>query len=55
MNSIQIGKGVLGIMWQKIAKDVIEKAIQIYELNDEQAAALMQVFFRKGDYIILES
>jgi hypothetical protein len=44
------GRSILSLTWFQVAQKVVEKAIEIYELNEEQAAAIKQVFLRPNDY-----
>jgi hypothetical protein len=46
------GRILLEQMWFDIGKRVVEKAIQIYGLNSEQAAAIKKVFLRPNDYVV---
>jgi hypothetical protein len=46
------GHILLSFLWLEVAKRVVEKAIQIYELTPEQGAALKKVFLRPGDYSV---
>ena len=46
------GSALLSFMWFNIAKRVVEKATLIYELNEEQVAALRKVFLRPNDYYV---
>ena len=46
------GRILLEQMWFDIGRRVVEKAIQIYGLNSEQAAAIKKVFLRPNDYVV---
>jgi hypothetical protein len=46
------GSALLSFMWFNIAKRVVEKAAIIYELNEDQVAALRKVFLRPNDYTV---
>ena len=46
------GSALLSFMWFNIAKRVVEKAAVIYELNEDQVAALRKVFLRPNDYTV---
>jgi len=49
------GKIMLSFVWFEVAKRVVQRAIEIYELTPEQAAAIKKVFLRPNDYIIQEN
>ena len=51
-NEIQFGAGCLGFMWEEIARKIVEMAIHVYNCTPEQAAALKQVFLKRGTYTI---
>ena len=45
-----LGGALLSFVWFEVAKGVVKRAIEIYGLNEEQAAALHTVFLRANDY-----
>lgn len=49
---IQFGAGVLGLVWETVAKKVVDLAIEIYNATPEQAAAMKLVFLASGTYTI---
>jgi len=49
-NEIEYGAGCLGIIWENIAKKIVNEAIRIYNATPEQAAALKEAFLKKGIY-----
>ena len=49
---VEQGRIILSILWYDVARRIIEKAIQVYELTPEQAQAIKKVFLRPGDYTI---
>jgi O-acetyl-ADP-ribose deacetylase (regulator of RNase III) len=51
-NEIQFGAGCLGFIWEEVARKILEEAIRIYNCTPEQAAALKQVFLKRGTYQI---
>ena len=55
MSSTAVGAGLLSFVWFEVAKGVVKRAIEIYGLTEEQAAALRTVFLRPGDYSITAS
>jgi len=46
----RLGSSILSLTWFQVAQKIVEKAVIVYELNEEQAAALKQVFLRPNDY-----
>jgi len=47
---LRCGTSILSVAWFQIAQKIVEKAVRIYELDEEQAAALKKVFLRVNDY-----
>jgi hypothetical protein len=47
---LRCGTSVLSVAWFQIAQKIVEKAVRIYELDEEQTAALKKVFLRPNDY-----
>jgi hypothetical protein len=45
-----LGASLLSFAWFEIAKNVVKRAIEIYGLDEEQAAAVRSVFLRPNDY-----
>ena len=52
MNSAPLGSAVLSFVWFEVAKGVVKRAIEVYGLTEEQAAAIRTVFLRPNDYIV---
>jgi hypothetical protein len=40
------GTNFISLLWSEIASKVVEKAVHVYELSSEQAAALRSAFRR---------
>jgi hypothetical protein len=55
MNSASLGSAVLSFVWFEVAKGVVKRAIEVYGLTEEQAAAIRTVFLRPNDYIVTAS
>ncbi len=47
---IRSGKIFIEMLWFEVAKQVIERAAEIYELTPEQKTALKRAYLRPGDY-----
>jgi len=48
----RLGSSILSFTWFQVAQKIVEKAIEVYKLDKEQAAALKQVFLRPNDYCV---
>lgn len=51
-NEIDYGAGCLGMIWENIAKKIIDEAIRVYNATPEQGEALKEVFLKRGTYRI---
>ena len=47
---IEEGRLFLEFVWLTTAERVVETAIQVYGLTEDQAAALRRAFLRPGDF-----
>ena len=47
---LRLGNSLLSLAWYQIAQKIVEKAVRLYDLDDEQALALKKVFLRVNDY-----
>ena len=54
MNSIrmQLGQEYLKMVWYFVADRIVNKAIDFYHLDNEQADALKSVYLRAGNYTV---
>jgi len=52
MEPIEEGRFFLETVWLKIAMEVIETAIHVYQLDAEKAAALREVFCQPSLYSV---
>ncbi len=50
MNSASLGSALLSFVWYEVAKSVVKRAIEVYGLTEEQAAAIRTVFLRPNDF-----
>ena len=49
MDSV-LGGSLLSVVWYEVAKRIVHRAVEVYGLTEEQAAALHTVFLRPNDY-----
>jgi hypothetical protein len=52
MDHVEEGRFFLETVWLKVAMEVIETAIRVYDLDDEQAAALREVYGQPRLYTV---
>ena len=50
--TIVYGAGCLGLVWENVAKKIVDEAIRLYQLSPEQAEALKAVYLKRGTYTI---
>lgn len=50
-----VGENLLRIIWYSIAQKVVEKAIIIYELDEEQADALRKAYLKINHYNVVST
>ena len=50
MNRTEVGLEYFRILWFSIAKKVVEKAVEVYGLDEEQASALRKVYLKPNHY-----
>ena len=55
MSSTAVGAGLLSFVWFEVAKGIVKRAVEVYGLTEEQAAAIRTVFLRPSDYRITGS
>ena len=48
---IQEGLELVTLIWQEVAFKIIDMAIQVYGLDEKQAEALKDVFYKPNDYV----
>ena len=49
---LEIGTSFLETLWFSYASRIVEKAILIYQLDEEAATALREKYLKRGDYVI---
>lgn len=45
---MRIGMNVIELVWSEVARKVVEKAIEVYELTAEQGVALRKAFLSRN-------
>ena len=53
MTHLEIGTSFLETLWFSYASRIVEKAIQIYQLDEEAAATLREKYLKRGDYVVV--
>lgn len=46
------GTRLLEMLWYFTADRIVNKAIELYKLDEEKADALRRIYLRPGDYIV---
>lgn len=49
---VEEGIEILQNIWYSVAIKIINLAIEVYNLDDSQAAALKEIYLRPNDYIV---
>ena len=52
MDRTELGENFLRVMWYSVATKVVEKAIVIYQLDEEQADALRKMYLKMNHYTV---
>ena len=47
---LEIGSRFIETLWFSYASRIIDKAIQVYELDEDRAKVLRDKFLKRGDY-----
>ena len=50
---MQLGQEYLKMMWYFVADRIVTKAIEFYNVDEEQADALKSVYLRAGNYVVV--
>lgn len=51
-SNLEAGTLFIETLWFSYASRIIDKAIEVYELNEEQAAALTEQFLKRGEFAV---
>ena len=52
INRCEVGSEFLRILWYSIAEEIVNKAIIIYELDEEQSKALKKAYLKPNHYFL---
>lgn len=52
-SNLEAGTGFLETLWFSYACRIVDKATQVYNLNEEQVKTLTEKFLKRGDYAVL--
>jgi hypothetical protein len=52
INRSEVGSEFLRILWYSIAEEIVNKAIIIYELDEEQSKALKKAYLKPNHYFL---
>jgi len=53
MTNLEVGTTLLETLWFSYASRIVDQAIKVYNLNEDQARALTEKFLKRGDYTVL--
>ena len=53
LTNLEVGITLLETLWFSYACRIVDKAAQVYNLNEEQVKALTEKFLKRGDYTVL--
>ena len=53
LSNLDIGKTFLETLWFSYACRIVDQAIKVYNLNEDQARALTEKFLKRGDYNVV--
>jgi hypothetical protein len=45
---LRIGTNFIELIWSEMARKIVEKAVQVYELSGDEAAALRKAFLSRS-------
>jgi len=52
MEPLEEGITFIETLWYSLACNVVEKAIEVYKVNEEQATELRNIFLKRGEYSV---
>ena len=51
--NLEVGTNFIETLWFSYASRIIDKAIQFYQLDEEQAGAIKEKFLKRGDFAVV--
>jgi hypothetical protein len=51
--ALDIGTRFIETLWYAFACRIVDKAVEIYKLNDQQSQQLKTKFLKRGDFMVL--
>ena len=51
--NLEAGTTFIETLWFSYASRIIDKAIQAYQLDEEQAGAIKEKFLKRGDFAVV--
>jgi hypothetical protein len=51
--NLEAGTTFIETLWFSYASRIIDKAIQVYQLDEEQAGSLKEKFLKRGDFAVI--
>ena len=51
--NLEAGTTFIETLWFSYASRIIDKAIQVYQLDEEQAGAIKEKFLKRGDFAVV--
>ena len=51
--NLEAGTTFIETLWFSYASRIIDKAIQVYQLDDDQAIAIKEKFLKRGDFAVV--
>ena len=51
---LEVGTRFIEAFWYSYACRIVDKAIEVYKVDDEKAAELKTKFLKRGDYVVIQ-
>lgn len=51
---LEVGTRFIETLWYSYACRIVDKAIEIYKVDDEKAAELRTKFLKRGDFAVIQ-
>ena len=50
--TLEIGSTFIETLWYSLACRIVDKAIEVYKINDEKANEIRSAFLKRGNYVV---